>query len=64
MESLINDSNRTKTVYAIVLRVQEGTTFEQQLSWQPGEHLYDVLDRYQEDFLGSRKVYKVIDWHL
>ena len=62
--NIVNDTNQSLSIYAIVLRVWNDTTFEQELEWPKGKSIKDILYKYQRDCLGSPKVYKVIDFYI
>lgn len=62
--NIINDTNRSLSVYAIVLRVWNDTTFKQELDWPKNTTIEYVLHKYQRDCLGSLRVYKIIDFYV
>ena len=62
--NIVNNTNQSLSIYAVVLRVWNDTTFEQELEWPKNTTIEDVLCKYQKDCLGSQKVYKVIDFYI
>ena len=64
MIDMINDTNRDLTIIAIVLRVWNDTTYEQQLAWPKGKTIRQVLEDFQKTCLGNPKVYRVIDYYV
>ena len=64
MRDMINDTNRNLTIVAIVLRVWNDTTYEQQIAWPKGKTIRQVLEDFQKTCLGNPKVYRVIDYWI
>lgn len=64
MRDMIDDTNREPTIIAIVLRVWNDTTYEQQLAWPKGKTIRQVLEDFQKTCLGNPKVYRVIDYYV
>lgn len=64
MRDMINDTNRDLVIVAIVLRVWNDTTYEQQLIWPKGKTIRQVLEDFQKTCLGNTKVYRVIDYWI
>ena len=62
--NIMNDTNQSLSIYAIVLRVCNDTTFEQKLEWPKNTTIEYVLHKYQKDCLGSTRVYKIIDFYI
>lgn len=62
--NIMNNTNQSLSIYAIVLRVCNDTTFEQKLEWPKNTTIEYVLHKYQKDCLGSTRVYKIIDFYV
>ena len=46
MRDMINDTNRDLTIVAVVLRVWNDTTYEQQLAWPKGKTIRQILEDF------------------
>ena len=62
--NIMNDTNQSLSIYAIVLRVCNDTTFEHKLEGPKNTTIEYVLHKYQKDCLGSPRVYKIIDFYV
>lgn len=62
--NIMNNTNQSLSIHAIVLRVWNDTTFEQELEWPKNTTIEYVLHKYQRDCLGSPRVYKIIDFYV
>ena len=60
--NITNDTIDDKIICATVER-QDGSIYEQDLSWQKNETISHVLTNYQR-MLGSTKYYRIVDFYI